>query len=386
MRKRLRISAHPVITDDEIQAVTEVLQSGRLSGFIGHKGSSILGSEQSFYGGIKVRQFEKEFAEYFGVKHAVTFNSGTSALHAACIACGIGPDDEVIAPPFTFTASVSCVLMSGARPVFADVQEDIFNIDPLEVEKAVTPKTRAIIPVHLCGHPADMTPVMNIAKKYKLNVIEDAAQAIGTKYKGHYVGTIGDCGVFSFQETKTITTGEGGMLITNDNRIAEIACAVRNHGEVLEGNILGWDYRMTEMTAALGIVQLRKLDFLNSWRIRLCNHLTERLSGIEGLTPPVVYPDCVHTYYTYAFKIDEDKSGLSRHSLLQKLNKKGIYCGDGYIKPLHLLPIYGGKRGDYPVAEKLYEKELAATCICRYPATIEDMDYIADTIVEILKK
>ncbi len=365
-----RFSAHPIIRKEEINAVIEVLRSGKLSGFRGAPG-------EGFLGGSKIRQFEQEFADYFGVKYAITFNSGTSALHGACVACGIKADDEVIVSPFTFTASAKCVLMAGGKPVFVDIKPDIFCIDPEKI--VVTPKTKAIIPVHLCGHPADMDEIMSIAREHNLKVIEDSCQAIGAIYKNQLTGTIGDCGVFSFGKPKTITTGEGGMLITNDTGIAETARLVRNHGEMLNDVVLGYNYRMTEMQAALGIIQFRKLDTLNRTRVELCEYLTERLSKIDGITPPVVYPDCKHVYYTYAVRCD------NREKLMRGLASKGIYFGAGYVKPLYLHPIYGGKKGDCPVAERMYDRELMVTDICRPPATIEEMDYIADTLEGLCK-
>ena len=363
----------PVIEQDEIEAIESVLKKGALSGFRGAPGNGFLGGE-------KVREFEEKFASYFGVKYAVTFNSCTSALHGACVACGIKAGDEVVVTPFSFTSSAKCALYVGAKPVFADIQNDIFCIDPKEIEKKITPKTRAIIPVHLCGHPADMDRIMAIASKYGIKVIEDSAQAIGATYKGRYTGTIGHCGVFSFDYAKTMTTGEGGMLITDNPEIAEIAQAVRNHGEMLGGDVLGFNYRMTEFQAAMGIVQFSKLGFLNDWRIKLCDHLTERLMKIGGIVPPKVYYDCKHVYFTYAIKVKEN-----RDEIVKLLNDRGIYMGAGYNRPLHLLPIYKGKEGDCPVAEQMYNETLMVTDVCKYPQTIDDMDYIADTLEEICK-
>ncbi len=339
----------PVIEQDDIDNVTEVLRSGNLSGFAGRVGDAFLGGE-------KVKQFESDFASYFGVKYAVSFNSCTSALHAAMVACGVTDGDEVITTPFSFTASAKCALMVGAEPIFVDIKPDIFCIDPSKIEKRITPRTRAILPVHLFGHPADMDEIMRIATKYRLCVVEDAAQAIGSIYKNRYVGTIGDCGVFSFDSHKTITTGEGGMLITNKSSIAATAQAVRNHGEMLRSYVLGWNYRLTEFQAALGISQFKKLDRINQSRIDLCNRLTDRLSQISGIVPPVVYPFCKHTYFLYAVKVQ-----TPRNILLSELSKRGIYFGKGYNEPLHLLPIYGGREGDCPIAERMFNEELIAT-------------------------
>lgn len=368
--------AHPVITDEEIEAVTEVLRSGRLSGFSARP-------DDTFYGGEKVREFEKAFAEKFGVKHAIAFNSGTAALHASVVACGVEPGDEVIVSPYTFTASASCVLHAGAKPVFIDIEPNYFCMDGGygKLTPRLTDKTKAIIPVHLCGHPAFMGAIGRPrVMRPHIKIIEDSCQAIGAKYINSYTGTIGDCGVFSFQNTKPIVTGEGGMLVTNDDEIYEKACLVRNHGEALGSDVLGWNYRMGEMEAALGIVQLGKLDFLNDRRIELCNYMTEQLSKIDGLTPPAVMALCKHTYYTYAIKYDADKIGMSRSEFAKRLKDKGIYFGEGYVKPLHLLPIYGGKEGDCPVAERMWKEELLVTDIFRYPMTMEDAHKIATEI------
>ncbi len=363
----------PLILDGDIEAIESVFRKGTLSGFRGAPG-------EQFLGGEKVREFEAAFASYFGVKYAVTLNSCTSALHVACAACGIGTGDEVIVTPFTFTASAKCALYLNAVPVFADITDDIFCIDPKEIERKITPKTKAIIPVHLFGHPAPMDRIMEIARKYNLKVIEDSAQSLGGVYKGQYAGTIGDCGVFSFDSAKAITSlGEGGMLITNDDAIAYKAQAMRNHGEMLESNILGYNFRMTEAQAAMGLNQFKRLDEFNDMRIGLCNYLTDRLKEIENVIPPIVYSNCEHVYFCYAVKVPH------RDTVVDLLNKNGIYMGKGYNRPLHLLPIFGGKEGDCPVAERMY-RELMVTDICKYPATLKDMDFIADTLEKILRE
>jgi perosamine synthetase len=393
---------HPIIGEEEKKLVLAVLESGRLSTFIAEPG-------EFFLGGEKIRQLEKDFARYHGVKYAVAFNSATAALHAAVVACGTKAGDEVIVPPYTFTSSATCVLMNNSIPVFVDIKPDIFCIDPSKIEAAISPQTRAIIPVHLFGHPADMDEIMVIARKHNLKVIEDSAQAPGATYKRELVGTIGDCGVFSFQETKNVMTGEGGMLLTNDEQITEIARMVRNHGEVLlegqkqrtyQSDILGWNYRMTELEAALGIAQLKKMDSLNSHRIKLANYLSEKLTSLDGLTPPVVYPFVKHVYYVLPIKYDEDKIGISRGMFVKALIAEGIPFGAGYVKPLYLNPIYHENKpfiyqhfgqnisydkGICPVTERLYEKEMMVTMVCRPPATKADMDDVIRAIEKIME-
>lgn len=392
--------AHPVIGDAEKRAVMAVLDSGHLSGFVAAPGDAFLGGE-------RVRAFERRFAAYHEVEFAIAFNSATSALHAAVIAVGVRPGDQVIVSPYTFTASASCVLMHQGVPVFADVDAGMFCMDPASIEQLVTPRTKAIIPVHLFGQPADMDTIMAGARRNGLKVIEDCAQAVGAMYRGRRTGTMGDCGVFSFTENKTMATGEGGMLITDDPAIAEAARLVRNHGEVVWNqsrpsmhteSILGWNYRMTEMEAALGMVQLDKLDAMNATRIELCNHLTQRLSGIEGLTPQAVPVDCRHVYYVFGWRFDAHRFGLSRSRFVEAVSAEGIPIAGGYVRPLYLGPIYHEKMPDFltrdrgdisydaglcPIAERLYEKELVLTAVARPPATTGDMSDVVTAIQKV---
>ena len=345
---------HPII-DVKAQAdVLDILRSGELTGF--------KANPDGYYGGKFVQQLEQAFRVRFGVKYAITLNSATAALHAALIASGVRSGDEVIVTPYSFSASASCVLMSGAKPVFVDIEDETFNINPKLIERAITPKTEAIIPVHLCGHPAAMQEIMELAQLYNLTVIEDAAQSIGAKYKGEPTGTIGDCGIFSFNQSKHISTGEGGMLITDDDKIAEIVMAVRNHGEVSAPDlkILGYNYRMSEIEAALALSQLETLDEMTAHRVRLTSLVSDGLKNVPGLTPPVVKPDCTHVWYTYPLKVK------NKHAVLKKLKDKGIYFGE-YVKPLHLLPIYNQKEGLCPVAERMWREELIVTDRFRYP-------------------
>jgi perosamine synthetase len=392
---------HPIIGEEEKKAVMGVLESGHFSTFIAAPG-------QFFLGGEKIRQFEREFAAYHEIKYAVAFNSATAALHAAVVAVGVKPGEEVIVPPYTFTSSATCVLMHNAVPVFADIQKDIYCLDPEALKTAISPLTRAVIPVHLFGHPADMDSILEVAHRHNLKVIEDCAQAPGAKYKGRFVGTLGDCGIFSFTESKTIMTGEGGMLITNDPSIAEAAQMVRNHGEVIletqtersyRSDILGWNYRMTEMEAALGTVQLKRLNDLNAQRILLADYVSEHLRKLPGLSPPVAYPNCKHVYYIYPFCYNETLAGLPRADFAKALNAEGIPVGVGYVRPLYLNPIYHENRtpafrfytgnaryekGICPVTEAMYERELLLLGIVRPPATVVDMDDVVAAMTKVL--
>ncbi|MBL0059842.1 MAG: DegT/DnrJ/EryC1/StrS family aminotransferase [Elusimicrobia bacterium] len=379
-----------------------VLESGHISTFIAAPGQAFLGGEQ-------IKRFEREFAAYHGVPYAVAFNSATAALHAAVVAVGVQPGEEVIVPPYTFTSTATCALMHNAIPVFADIEEDTFGLDADAVRAAVSPLTRAMIPVHLFGHPADMDPLLSVARERGLKVIEDCAQAPGAFYKGRRVGTMGDCGIFSFTESKTIMTGEGGMLITKDPVIAEAARLVRNHGEMItEGQkertytstLLGWNYRMTELEAALGIVQLGRLDTLNAHRIKLAAHLNQGLSSLPGLSPVIVKPECQHVYYMYPFRFHEATAGISRAQFVQAMAAEGIPVGAGYVKPLYLNPIYHDRRpaafryyqgkatydkGLCPVAERMHETDLLLLGVVRAPATTGDMDDILSAMGKVLE-
>lgn len=393
--------AHPVIGEEEKRAVLEVLESGRLSTFIASPG-------EYFLGGKKIKEFERHFAEYHGVEHAVAFNSATAALHAAIVGVGVEPGEEVIVPPYTFTSTATCALMQNAIPVFADIEDVSFGLDPAVVERAITSWTRAIIPVHLFGHPGNIEAVMQIARRRRLKVIEDCAQAPGAKWNGQLVGTFGDCGVFSFTESKTITTGEGGMLITNDASVAERARMVRNHGEmIIEGqkersyssSMLGWNYRMTEIEAALGIVQFGRLEDLNKCRIELANYLSAKIRGIDGVSAPVTVAGARHVYYVYAMKYDEAKAGIPRDVFVAAMNAEGIPFSAGYVRPLYLAPLYQNRRhaafdnyfgdaqykkGACPTAERMHEREVMLTGIVRFPATERDMDDVADAMAKVI--
>jgi dTDP-4-amino-4,6-dideoxygalactose transaminase len=345
----------------------------------------------------------------------MTVNSATAGLHAALAAIDVGPGDEVIVPPYTMSASASAILMHNAIPVFADIQEDIFTLDPASIKKAISSRTKAILVVHLFGHPADMTPIMKLAKQHKLRVIEDCAQAPGAIYHGKYVGTIGDMGIFSFNQHKTITTGEGGVVVTNDDELALRVRLVRNHGEVIVKNlpprqitgILGWNYRMTELEAAVGIAQFRKLDKLTDHRIALANYLTTELKklNLPGLILPKTDRDCKHVYFVYPIKYIEKEIGIPRNLFVKALNAEGIPFGAGYVQPIYLepmyqkqicygdlgcpfkCPLYKGKtdyrKGINPICERMHFEELFSTALCRYPLTKKDIDDVISGIKKV---
>jgi perosamine synthetase len=392
---------YPVIDEQEEMAVIEVLKSKKLSTFVASPG-------ENFLGGEKIKQFEQNFATYIGTKYAISFNSATSALHAAIVSVEVQPGEEVIVPPYTFTSTATSALMHNAIPVFSDVTLDTFCLDPKKLKKVLTPLTSAIIPVHLFGHPCEMDEILEFALENDLKVIEDCAQAPGAKYKGTKVGNFGNCGIFSFQETKNMMTGEGGMLVTNDENIAKIAQMIRNHGEMIlksdtqrkyKSEILGWGYRMTEMEAAIGIVQLSKLNSMNETRKKLADFLTQKLNIIEGLHH-TKYQHVDHAYYVYALTYDEEKIGIPREKFCEAVRSEGIPFFGGYVKPLYLNPLYQERKAfafkhykgnvDYdegicPNTENLHNKKLILTPVVRPPATIEDMKDIVNAIEKVIK-
>ena len=355
--------AKPIIEEDEIEAVTMVLKSGIL------------------VQGRKVEEFEGAFAEFSGTRYAAAVNSGTAALHIALLAHGIGKEDEVITSPFTFISTANSILFTGAKPVFADIEEETFNIAPDSITQKITPRTKAIMPVHLYGQPCDMRSLMKIAEEHGLIVIEDACQAHGAEYDGNKVGSFGT-GCFSFYPTKNMTTGEGGMITTNDKDIAEKARIIRNHGqkERYFHEILGYNYRMTDFIAAIGYCQLRRLEQFNQKRTGNAKILTEGLSGIRGLIPPCVKPNVKHVFHQYTVRVTND-FGISRDELMVKLINKGVATKVYYPLPIHKQPLYQ-KLGynDY-----LPNSEKAATEVLSLPVHPSlargELDYIVESLI-----
>ena len=369
-------SNHPIVGRQAYKDVHTIMESGEMSGFRGYG--------MFHYGGKYVQKLEEAFKEYFNVKFAVSFNSATAALHGACIATNAG---DALVSCYSFVSSASCVSMAGGTPAFVDVMKQTFNMNPMDAAAANAKakkrgySPRAVIPVHLCGNPCDMELINYGAKVNNMKVIEDCAQAIGAKYQGKYVGTIGDCGIFSFNQSKTVSSGEGGMLITNNAHIADIAQCVRNHGEVSRPDmkILGYNYRMCEIEAAIALEQFKRVDEMNAHRIELCDYVTDQLKDVDGLTPPKVEKGNRHTYYTYGVKVDSDILGVSKWTLLERLKTKGVYFG-GYVEPLHLLPFFDNHEV-MPVADRLYKDWLIVTDCFRPPMKMSE----AKTIVKKIK-
>ena len=355
--------AKPIIEEDEIEAVTMVLKSGIL------------------VQGRKVEEFEGAFAEFSGTRYAAAVNSGTAALHIALLAHGIGKEDEVITSPFTFISTANSILFTGAKPVFADIEEETFNIAPDSITQKITPRTKAIMPVHLYGQPCDMRSLMKIAEEHGLIVIEDACQAHGAEYNGNKVGSFGT-GCFSFYPTKNMTTGEGGMITTNDKDIAEKARIIRNHGqkERYFHEILGYNYRMTDFVAAIGYCQLRRLEQFNQKRTGNAKILTEGLSGIRGLIPPCVKPNVKHVFHQYTVRVTND-FGISRDELMVKLINKGVATKVYYPLPIHKQPLYKklGYNDYLPNSEKAATEALSLPV---HPSLARgELDYIVESLI-----
>jgi perosamine synthetase len=309
--------SRPQIGEEEKAAVMKVLESGQLAQ------------------GPRVKEFEEKFAEWTESKYAVATSSGTTALHVALLAHGIEPEDEVITTSFSFIASANCILYANAKPVFADIEPDYFMLDPNDVEKRITPKTKAIIPVHLFGQMADMDAIYTIAQKHNLAIIEDACQSHGAKYNGKPVGSWGTA-CYSFYPTKNMTTIEGGMITTNDSEVAERARLIRNHGSPKRylHEILGFNFRMTDLQAAIGLVQLSKVELWNKKRQENAAFLSSHLSKVGGITPPAMRKGSDHVFHQYTIRAE------NRDQALEKLGQKGIGVGVYYPIPIHVQPLY----------------------------------------------
>ncbi len=313
----------------------------------------------AFVLGPSVQGFEKKFGEYVNAKHAIAVNSGTSALHLALLAIGVGPGDEVIVPAMTFVATAAAVDYTGAKPVLVDVHPETYTLDPEKIEAAITEKTKVIMPVHLYGQPADMDPILAIAKKHNLLVVEDAAQAHGAEYKGRRCGSIGDIAGFSFYPGKNLGAyGEGGAVTTNNDEYAEMVRSLRDWGQKGKGNHFykGFNYRMTGFQGAvLGV----KINYIEEWtegRRRAGALYSELLKDVPGVVEPKVQDDVRHVYHVYAVLVK------NRAEMMNKLNEAGVACGIHYPKPVHLQPCFaelGYVEGDFPVAERLGNEELS---------------------------
>ncbi|MCI7291570.1 MAG: DegT/DnrJ/EryC1/StrS family aminotransferase [Methanobrevibacter woesei] len=358
--------AKPIIGEEEIENVVEVLKSGMIAQ------------------GPKVMEFEEKFANWIGAKYGIATNSGTSALHVALLACGIGEGDEVITTPFTFIASGNAIVYTGATPVFADIDLDTYTIDPDKIEDLITDKTKAILPVQLYGQAADMDKIREIAEKHDLKIIEDAAQAHGAEYNGEKVGTLGDMACFSFYPTKNMTTSEGGMITTDDEELAKKAQMFRAHGasERYHHDEIGYNFRMTDIAAAIGLAQLKVIDEFNDKRISNADYLNEQLKDIEGIVTPKSPDNYKHVYHQYTIRVEKG----NRDDWVEFLTNKGIGTGIHYPIPLYNQPIYKklGIEGDCPLAEKAADNVISLPV---HPSlTKEDLNLVVDAVKEASAK
>jgi len=323
-------------------------------------------------------EFEAMTKDLTGAKHAIAMSNGTVAIYCALQSLGIGKEDEVIVPDLTFIATANAVLMAGAKPIFCDVYEDTFCIDIEKAEKLINKNTKVLIPVHLYGQSADMTKINSLAKQYNLFVIEDAAQGVGVKFLDRHVGTYGDIGVLSYYGNKTITCGEGGMILTSSDELAEKCYMLKNHGRPEKGVFIhkeiGYNFSFTEMQAAVGIAQMKKLPLIISKKKEIYDYYIKKLSKIESLTSCFIDHRCEPVYWITSFLTD-DKDNLAEYLLDKNIQTRDIFY------PLHLQPCYGKidiKFGKYPVSEKIYNKGISLPS--SYSLTYSQLEYITINI------
>lgn len=343
--ERIPMSA-PDLDENDIQEVINVLKSGRLAL------------------GPRMIEFEELMKQYIGVKHAVAVSSGTTGLHILVRALGISEGDEVLVPSFTFAASVNVILYEKAIPVFVDIEPETYNLDPEDLERKITKRTKAIMVVDVFGHPAEWDEILRIAEKYNLKVIDDSCEALGAEYKGRKIGQFGDCACFAFYPNKQITTGEGGIIVTNRDEIAKLARSLRNQGRGemnawLYHERLGYNYRMDEMSAALGVSQLKKINLFLQKRDRVAEMYTEKLKKYSWVKTPVVKPYVRMSWFVYVITLEK---GLDRDIVIEEMEKKGIPAR-GYFSPIHLQPyvkeMFKTYEGMLPITEDISKRTLA---------------------------
>lgn len=359
--------ARPFVNGREEELVSEVLRSGYLSL------------------GPMLNRFEQAFAETVGAKHAVAVSSGTSGLHVASITAGWGPGDEVITSPFSFVASANCIRYVGAKVVFADVDPDTFNLDPSAAAAAVTDKTKGILPVHIFGYPADMDSLNELASKHSLTVVEDACEALGATYKGRPVGVGNNPGIFAFYPNKQMTTGEGGMLVTNDDDLAETWRSLINQGRAdsgqwLEHDRLGFNYRLSDVASAIGVAQLEKLPRILAMRERVAAAYDDMLRDIPGVTTPFRGAD-TRGWFVYTVLLDED---IDRNDVMAQLGERGIQSKP-YLPSIHLQPAYrelGFEEGMFPVSESISRRSLALPFYAQL--SLGDQQRVVDSLADVL--
>ncbi len=366
--------SRPDITEREIEAVCAVLRTPNLSL------------------GPKLAEFEAAFAEYIGRKRAVAVNSGTSGLFLCMLALDIGPGDEVITTPFTFIASATPIMMAGATPVFVDIDPVSLNIDTAKIESRITDRTKAILPVEVFGNPADMDKVCEIAKKHNLMVIEDSCEALGSALNGKKAGTFGTMSVFGFYPNKQITTGEGGMILTNDDDLADMCVSLRNQGRAkdsawLSHERLGYNYRLSDINCALGIVQLSRIEEFKTKRRQVAKWYQEMLAGDDRLIVPMEPDDCDISWFVFVVRLAEDFTRRQRDRILEAMREQNIQVSN-YFSPVHLQPFmveqFGYKQGDFPVTESVSESTIALPFYNNL--TYDEAAIVCKTLKDILDK
>ncbi|WP_370688644.1 UDP-4-amino-4,6-dideoxy-N-acetyl-beta-L-altrosamine transaminase [Exiguobacterium sp. LL15] len=370
------------IEDDDIEAVVKILKSDFLT-----TGPAIL-------------EFEEAVAHYVGAKYAVSFSNGTAALHGACFAAGIQEGDEVITTPMTFAASANCVLYQGGTPVFADIDDSTYNIDPKQIEEKITSKTKAIIPVHFTGQPAELDEIHRLAQEHNLIVIEDAAHALGASYKKKRIGGLSDMTMFSFHPVKHVTSGEGGVITTNDDVYYQKLLQFRSHGIIKDQQLmteshgpwyyemqsLGFNYRMTDIQAALGANQLKKIDHFLSRRKHYVSLYNEAFESRDEIRIPAQHPDGDSSWHLYIIRLQTEKMKVSRKVIYEELMKENIGVNVHYI-PVHKMPYYqqlGYGKETYPVAEKLYEEILTLPLFPKM--SVDDINDVITAVIKILNQ
>jgi perosamine synthetase len=361
--------SEPTITEKEVEYVTQAVKSGWVSSL-----------------GEFIVKFEEEFAKFVGTKFALTVTNGTAGLHLALISCGIKEGDEVIVPDLTFIATANAVKYTGATPVFADIDKDTWCISPDDIRKKITSKTKAIIPVHLYGHPADMDPILQIAKEYGLYVIEDCAEAHGAEYKGKKVGSIGHCGVFSFYGNKIITTGEGGVITTNDEKLYEKAKYLRDHAMSKEKRYwhteIGYNYRMTNIQAALGLAQLERINEIINKKRRIFEWYKEELSDLEGIKLNPEKEWAKNVFWMVCLVI-ENFGEEKRDQFMKKLKEKGIDTRP-FFYPCSMMPMYRQHQFINSISYEIYKK--GVNLPSSYNLSIEEISFICKEIKFQLKR
>ncbi len=412
-----KFPAYKFIGREEREAVMSVLDSGVLSRYVGAE-------HEDFMGGTQVRKFESDWAKALSSRHALAVNSATSGLYAAVGAIGVGPGDEVIVSPYTMMASATAALVFNGVPVFADIDPNTFCLSVQSIKEKISPRTKAIIIVHIFGHPADMAPIMELARSNNIAVIEDVAQAPFATYRGRPLGSIGDIGVFSLNYHKHIHTGEGGVVTTNDSDLAERVSLIRNHAEAVVGkrgvknivNMVGFNFRMGEIEAAIGSCQLKKASSLIDQRCCNVAYLEAKLNGMPGLTFQKCAEGSRHVYYVHPIKFDAKLLGISRNTFVAALRAElpetklregeGALIGAGYVRPIYLEPMYQNQiafgekgypftnpyyagranyeKGICPQAEKAHFETLITHELMRPPMTEADLDDVVFAFQKVL--